>query len=138
MVIKENLPIAITNGGQVVRILRNILDTESQIDQDKEHFWSFGLDVKNRVKYVELVSLGTLNNSIVHSRETFRLAILKGVSSIIVAHNHPSGDPTPSKDDIAVTEKLRKSGEIIGIKLLDHIIIGKENFVSMLDSGLMQ
>jgi len=107
------------------QILRSILSYESEIDQDKEHFWCLGLKTNNTIKYVELVSLGSLNEAIVAPREVFRLAISQGVNSIVVGHNHPSGDTKPSNVDIHLTNKIKKAGDIIGIKLLDHVIIGE-------------
>lgn len=83
-----------------------------------------GLNTKNFIIYVELVSMGTLNASLVHPREVFRLAIMKGgVSGILAVHSHPSGDPEPSQDDIAITRRLYDAGKIVGIELLDHIIV---------------
>ena len=114
----------IAKAEDIARILIAMLKTESEIDQDKEHFWSIGLNKRNVVKYIELVSLGTLDAAIVHPREVFRLAVTKGVSSMIIAHNHPSGDTDPSENDLKVTRRLKKAGEILGIQVLDHVIIG--------------
>lgn len=102
----------------------------------KEHFIAVLLDTKNKVIAKETISIGTLNSSIVHPREVFKPAIKKSVSAIIVVHNHPSGDPTPSREDIEVTKRLIKAGEIVGIDLLDHIIIGGSDFFSLKDKGL--
>lgn len=118
------------------KVFRAILDMEDKTDREKEHFWVIGLTTKNAIKFIELVSLGTLNGSLIHPRETFRRAISQGVCSIVVGHNHPSGDPTPSRDDIAITQRLKAAGEIIGIELLDHVIIGeKDRFVSLKEKG---
>ena len=89
----------------------------------KEVFKVFLLDSNNAVIASEIVSIGTLNLSIVHPREIFKLAIIKSANSIILVHNHPSGNVEPSEEDIKVTEQLRKSGELLGIKILDHVII---------------
>ena len=137
MIIKENTREKVSGAGEVYRILSAILSAESEIDRDKEHFWIIGLSVKNAVKFIDLVSLGTLSNSLVHPREVFRLAVNRGVASIIAGHNHPSGDPIPSQDDLAVTRKLRDAGEILGIILLDHVVIGDGSFVSMLEKGYL-
>ncbi len=104
-----------------------ILDAEAANDRDKEHFWVIGLNTKNRVKYVDLVTLGTLDASLVHPREVFRFAVMQGVSSILLMHNHPSGDPTPSKEDISVTTRLSEAGKVLGIEVLDHVIIGNDS-----------
>ena len=89
----------------------------------KELFKVFLLDSNNAIISSEIVSIGTLNLSIVHPREIFKLAILKSANSIILAHNHPSGNIEPSEEDIKVTEMLRKAGELLGIKVLDHVIV---------------
>jgi DNA repair protein RadC len=127
----------ITNPQDIAEILKKILKSEDPIDQDKEHFWSIGLNNRNQIVYIELVSLGTLNSSLVHPRETFRLAIMKGVASIMVAHNHPSGDTTPSMEDILLTKRLNEAGKIIGIDLIDHIIISKTSFISFKEKKLI-
>ena len=100
----------------------------------KEHFIAIYLDSKNRIIKEETISIGILNQTIIHPREVFRGAIQASANSIIVIHNHPSGEPTPSSDDIKVTEVLAKAGEIIGITLLDHIIIG-DTYHSFKESG---
>ena len=120
----------------VGKILWAILDSEDEVNRDKEHFWVIGLTTKNTVKFIDLVSLGTLSNSLIHPRETFRRSIIKGIASIIVGHNHPSGDPTPSREDLVISERLKSAGEIIGITLLDHVIIGeKEKCISLKEKG---
>src|SRR3990167_8030274 len=128
-----------TRPEDIAEIIRTILSKESEFDQQKEHFWVLGVNVKKVIQYIELVSLGSLSESIVHPRETFRFAILKGVASIFIVHNHPSGDVEPSKEDMTIKERLTKAGEIIGIKLLDHIIIGNGNpcHKSFRDSGIL-
>lgn len=115
----------------MAKILQAILKTESKIDQDKEHAWAIGLNTRSNIKYIELVGLGILNANLMHPRETFRLAIQKGVDSIIIAHNHPSGNPDPSDQDIKQTKILRQAGKIIDIQLRDHIIITNDSFYSM-------
>lgn len=88
------------------------------------------LDSKLKLSGYETVSLGTIDSSLLHPREVFKSAIKKAAAAIIVVHNHPSGDPTPSSEDIKITEKLSDAGKIIGIKLLDHVIIGKGKYYS--------
>lgn len=104
----------------------------------KEIFSCLLLDSKNRLIREVRVSEGTLNKSLIHPREAFREAIREAAQSVIFIHNHPSGDPSPSKDDISVTERLKKAGEIIGIDLLDHIIIGDGRFVSLKDNFMLK
>ena len=103
----------------------------------KETLKSLLLDTKNHVLAIKTVSVGDLSSSIVHPREVFQDAILASAAALIIAHNHPSGDPTPSAEDIAVTRRLMDAGEILGIDLLDHIIIGDGVFVSLKERGKM-
>ena len=103
----------------------------------KETLKSVLLDTKNRVQAIKSVSVGDLSSSIVHPREVFKDAIIASAASMIVAHNHPSGDPTPSKEDVTVTRRLMEAGEIIGIDVLDHVVIGDGQFVSLKERGLI-
>ena len=95
------------------------------------------MDTKNRVLAIRTVSIGDLSSSIVHPREVFKDAVVASAAALIVAHNHPSGDPTPSGEDVAVTKRLISAGEIMGIDLLDHIVIGDGVFVSLKERGLI-
>lgn len=104
-------------------VLQSILRAESRVDREKEHFWSIGLDPSGVIRYVDLVTLGIQNFNIVHPRETFRLAVIKGVAKVITAHNHPSGSLRPSPEDMAIVKRLIQSGEILGISVIDHLII---------------
>lgn len=138
MIIKENYTKkSIHKPDILAEILQRILNNESEIDQDKEHFWVIGLTSRNNIKYIELVTLGILTQTVVSPREIYRLAIRKGVYSIIIAHNHPSGDLDPSPDDITRTEKIKKAGDILEIRLLDHIIINKKKFFSFKDRNII-
>ncbi|HAA90786.1 MAG: DNA repair protein RadC [Thermoanaerobacterales bacterium 50_218] len=98
---------------------------------DREHFKVILLNTKNQVLAVETISVGSLSSSLVHPREVFKKAIQRSAAAIILVHNHPSGDPTPSNEDLEVTKRLREAGKILGIEVLDHIIIGDHRFVSM-------
>ena len=124
MILKENTKEKIVCAEDAAKICRAILHTEDKASREREHFWIIGLNAKNTVLYVELCSLGTLTNSVVHPRETYRIGVMKGAAAIIAVHNHPSGDTSPSKEDIHITDKLKQAGEILGISLLDHVIIG--------------
>lgn len=104
--------------------------------EDREHLLVLLLNTKNRVIGVNTVSVGDLSSSIVHPREVYKPAILAGAASIILSHNHPSGDPTPSAEDVAVTKRIQQGGELLGIDLLDHIIVGDGTFVSLKERGL--
>lgn len=105
-------------------------------DETKEHFLAVHLDCKNRIVCIDKVSVGSLSQSIVHPREVFKAAMLSSASSIIIVHNHPSGDPTPSREDVEITRRLKEGAEILGIKLLDHIVIG-ERYISFCESGIL-
>lgn len=106
-------------------------------DIDREYFVVFILDVKNRIVSCNIVSVGSLNQSIVHPREVFKAAILANGACIILAHNHPSGDCTPSSEDIAITRRLKEAGDVLGIKVLDHIIVGDGCHLSFTERGLL-
>ena len=102
---------------------------------DREVMRLLILDTKHQVIATPIVSVGTLNASMVHPREIFKDCIRRSAAAVIVVHNHPSGDPSPSSDDIQVTKRLRRAGEILGIDVLDHIIIGDNRFVSLKEEG---
>ena len=103
----------------------------------KEHFKIAILDTKNQVLAIENISIGTLNASIVHPRDVFKIAIKRNANSIILIHNHPSGDPSPSNEDISITNRLIDAGSLIGIKVLDHIIIGDNKYISFKEKNLV-
>lgn len=104
----------------------------------KEVFYCAMLDAKNRINKDCCVSEGTLTNSLIHPREAFKNAIKESAASVIFVHNHPSGDPSPSREDIIVTERLINAGEIVGIKVLDHVIIGDNTYTSMMEGGYIK
>jgi DNA repair protein RadC len=104
---------------------------------NQEHFIVLFLNTKNQIIHRQTIFIGSLNASIVHPREVFREAVKRSAASIIVAHNHPSGDPTPSQEDIHVTKRLAESGRMIGIELLDHLVIGDRKFVSLKEKGYL-
>ncbi|MDK2821002.1 MAG: repair protein RadC [Clostridia bacterium] len=104
---------------------------------DREYFRTVSLNIKNYVLAVDNVSIGGLNSSLAHPREVFKDPIRRSAASIILAHNHPSGDPTPSKEDIEVTKRLSEAGKILGINVLDHLIIGDGRFVSLKERNLI-
>jgi len=103
----------------------------------KEHFVTIHLDTKHQVLGEEIVSIGSLNASIVHPREIFKTAVKRSAAAIICAHNHPSGDPTPSQEDVDVTQRLVSAGRILGVEVLDHIVIGDKRYISLRERGFM-
>ena len=101
----------------------------------EEVFILITLNTKNIVTGYFEVHRGTINTSLVHPREVFKRALLNNASNIMVAHNHPSGDPNPSKEDIQITERLKEAGNLLGINLLDHIIVGEDKYISLKEKG---
>ncbi|MEN1970484.1 DNA repair protein RadC [Lentibacillus sp. N15] len=104
---------------------------------NQEHFVVLFLNTKNQIIHRQTIFVGSLNASIVHPREVFREAVKRSAASIICAHNHPSGDPTPSHEDIHVTRRLVESGKMIGIEVLDHLVIGDRKFASLKEKGYL-
>lgn len=110
---------SIKSPGEAARLIRRILD-----DTDREQFVVLALNAKNRVLGVNIASVGSLNSSIIHPREIFKFAYLANAAAVILAHNHPSGDPEPSPEDREVTRRLIEAGQVLGIDVLDHVIVG--------------
>jgi DNA repair protein RadC len=123
----------------------NIKDPQSVVkairasikDKAKEHFKLILLNPRNKIIGISTISIGTLNTSLAHPREIFKEAIIHNAMSVVLAHNHPSGDPEPSEDDLTITKRLAEAGKILGIEVIDHIIIGKINFCSFKEKGLL-
>ncbi len=136
-VVKEkpsvNYPLrTIRSPEDAVELFRNFIG-----DLDREGFALLCLSTKNEPTALHMVSTGTLNASLVHPREAYKLAILANSSAVIACHNHPSGHPDPSREDIEMTKRLKEAGELLGIDFLDHIIIGDGCHVSLKEQGLM-
>ncbi|WP_353706419.1 DNA repair protein RadC [Bacillus cereus group sp. MS39] len=104
---------------------------------DREYFIVLCLDIKNQPTAINVCHIGSLNSSIVHPREVLKPAIISNAASIIVAHNHPSNDPTPSREDLDVTKRLMEAGKVVGIDVLDHLIVCEESFISLKEKGHM-
>jgi DNA repair protein RadC len=124
--------IDIRNPADVAKAIRASIQ-----DKAKEHFKLVLLNTRNRITGIFTVSIGTLNASLVHPREVFRRAIQHAASSVVLAHNHPSGNPEPSDDDITLTRRLCESGRLLGIEVIDHIIVAKDEFVSFKAKGIL-
>ncbi|MDQ0285494.1 DNA repair protein RadC [Desulfofundulus luciae] len=129
-------------GGETRPVIRSPEDAaclvmEEMRHLDREHFRALLLNTKNQVIAREIISIGTLNSSTVHPRELFKNAIRRNAAAVILLHNHPSGDPTPSQEDLEVTRRLQEAGRIIGIEVLDHLIIGDNKYVSFKAKGLI-
>jgi DNA repair protein RadC len=106
------------------------------LDKQKEFFWAIFLDTRNQAIKTAEISVGSLDSSIVHPRELFKEAVAASASSVIIAHNHPSGNPEASQDDIQLTRRLMEVGKIMGIEIVDHIILGDGRFVSLKREGM--
>ena len=116
-------------------IFRVVFETDKMT---RENFLVMYLDTKNKVINTSKVFSGTLNSSIVHPREVFQVACLSNAASIIVGHNHPSGDTSPSQEDIQVTRRLQEAGKVLGIEVLDHVILGFDgNYISLKEKGYL-
>lgn len=116
----------------------NLINAICNLNQcSEEYFYMICLNVKNRVIGVHLISKGTLDTTIVHPREIFKTAILNNASSIMLIHNHPSGNATPSTEDIKMTQRIQQSCEIIGIDLMDHLIVADDSYASFKELGLL-
>ncbi|WP_299675703.1 JAB domain-containing protein [uncultured Dokdonia sp.] len=120
--------IHIANTKDIARIMRKILLRQNRLHRKKEYFWAIGLSTAHNIEYIELLTIGTLNKNRVKPIDVFNFAVAKKCEKIILCHNHPSGNTEPSKDDVAITQLIKAGANILGIKLLDHIIIceGKE------------
>lgn len=127
----------ITQPEGIYKLLGSYFRSQDGIDRKKEHFFVIHLDARNRVKFLELVSIGILNASLVHPREVFCRAVRECSAQIILAHNHPSGDVEPSSEDIATTKRLVQAGEILGIKVIDHIVYAQSKFCSFKEEGIL-
>lgn len=138
MIIKlaeEFYKIKINTSEEAYKILLIALKMQDEIDQDKEHMFVLGLKRNNCLKFIDIVSTGSLTGTIVHSRETYRRAIIHSCSSIICGHNHPSGNLQPSREDEIITKSLKEAGKIIDIPLVDHIIFTNESHFSFTNEG---
>ena len=132
MVREDTLPSTPTITIQSPRDIFRVITAETDlIDLDREAIYSLFLDARNKILGIEEVSVGTLNSTLVHPREVFKGAILIGAAGLIIAHNHPSGDVEPSTEDIELTKRLSRAGDIIGVELLDHVIVSRKGFYSI-------
>ena len=140
MLVKDG-PAISTTWDRQVRGPKDIADFMAPIaaNLDRETFWILMLDGRNRVTGLHVVSVGSLTSTVVHPREVWKAAILANAAAIIVCHNHPSGEPTPSGEDIALTARLLAVGELVGIRLLDHVVLGADgSFRSLAASNLLK
>ena len=129
--------IKILNSDDLYGVMQRILLRENKIDQNREHFWVIGLETNNRILFIELISLGTVNRTIAEPMEVFSLALQKRAVNIILCHNHPSGELQPSQEDRDLTDRLIQVGRIVNTLVLDHLIISERSYYSFSDTGLL-
>jgi len=129
---RGRIPKPVRGPDDVVALIGNRLRNEP-----REHFLILLLNARHECVAIETVSIGSLNASIVHPREVFRPAVVASAASIIAVHNHPSGDPEPSQEDVSITRRLGQVGELLGIALLDHVVIGSRGAVSLRERGVL-
>ncbi len=134
----EAQKIKILNSDDVFEIMQKVLNRENKIDQDKEHFWIIGLAANLKILFIELVSIGGVRSTVVEPMNVFRVAVLKNAVSVILVHNHPSGELKPSSKDKDITDNLIQVGKIIRVQVDDHLIISPKSFLSFLDIGLFE
>ncbi len=130
--------IKILNSDDIYGIMQKILLREGKIDQNREHFWVIGLENNNRILFIELISLGTVNRTIAEPMEVYSLALQKRAVKIILCHNHPSGELTPSDADKNITDKLIQVGRIVNTPVSDHLIITPNSYLSFKNIGLLE
>ena len=124
--------------GNSIKNSRDFFELFSYLSiETKEHFVAIHLDTKNRVICVDTISVGSMSSSIVHPREVFKSVLLSSAASIAIVHNHPSGTPEPSRDDINITKRLKSAGDLLGIPVIDRIIIGNGSYISLMEKGYL-
>ena len=123
---------------ELYEIMQRILKREQKTDRDREHFWTISLNNANTVLNIELVSMGSVNATVIEPMEVYSIPLQKRATRIILVHNHPAGTLKPSKSDKDITNKLIQAGRILHIEVLDHIIITEESFYSFTQSGLLE
>jgi len=134
----ENEKIKVLNSDDIYGIMQKVLLRENKIDQNREHFWVIGLENNNRILFIELISLGTVNKTLAEPMEVFSFALQKRAVKIILCHNHPSGELKPSDDDKDVSDRLIQVGIIVDTEVIDHLIISTKSYLSFADIGLLE
>lgn len=133
----EQERIKVLNSDDIYGIMQRILMREQVIDQNREHFWVIGLENNNRILFIELISLGTVNKTLVEPMEVFSFALQKRAVKIILCHNHPSGELQPSEADKDISDRLIQVGIIVDTEVIDHLIISDKSYLSFKDVGLL-
>jgi len=135
--ISEEEKIRILNGDDLYGIMQRILLRAEKIDQDREHFWIVGLSTSNRILFIELIGLGSVNSIIAEPMDVFSLALQKRAVKIVLVHNHPSGQLRASDSDKANTDQLIQAGRIVNTEIYDHLIITTQSYMSFRETGLL-
>ena len=130
--IPKNTKTRVGDPGDIYAIMQKVLLRQNKLHRSKEYFWTIGLNTKNDILYVELLAIGGLNKVAIDPVELFHLAVSKKCKRIILVHNHPSGDLTPSKNDLNFTLQMKKAGELLKIEILDHLIITETRYRSII------
>ena len=135
MLILQDCRLRVKKIDDVVQMLQGWLKTVDAFDREKEHFIVIQFNTRLVVRQVEVVTVGIINSCMVHPREVFKAALLANASAVLLAHNHPSGDPTPSPEDDIITHRLVLAGVLLGIEVLDHVVICDGSYVSYKATG---
>lgn len=135
--LKKEDKVKVESSAEIYDIMRRILLRENKIDRAKEHFWTVGTDAALHILYIELISIGGSYSTVVEPMQIFRVGVLKGAVQMLMVHNHPSGNLTPSLKDMDMTDKLIQCGHILDIKVVDHLIISEKDYLSFKNEGLM-
>lgn len=133
----EDERIKILNSDDIYGIMQRILLRENKIDQNREHFWVIGLENNNRILFIELISLGSATETVVEPMEVFSFALQKRAAKIMLCHNHPTGELTPSEADKDISDRLIQVGIIVETYVIDHLIISDKSYLSFKDIGLL-
>jgi DNA repair protein RadC len=136
--LSQDQKIKILNSDDIYSIMQKILMRENKIGRNQEHFWIIGLATNNRILFIELISLGTVSKTLVEPMEVFSFALQKRAVSVILVHNHPSGEMEPSAADKYITDKMIQIGKFINVPVIDHLIISEKDYYSFIDSGLLK
>lgn len=129
--------IQILNSADIYKVMQQILLRENKLRRNQEHFWVVGLDNRNKILFIELIALGRVNRVDANPPDVFRMAIYKLAVKMILVHNHPSGDVSPSPSDEDFTDKMLKVGKLINIDVIDHLVISEETYTSFADKGII-
>jgi len=135
--LKESNKKQMHSSSDVYKMVKQFLKRKPIIDREKEHFFVIGMLRNNKIRFIDIVSIGSVTATVVHPMNVFRLAVMKGVVNLIICHNHPSGNTQPSTADITLTKKLKEAGKVLEIQVLDHIIIGDAGYYSFADEGMI-